>query len=113
MLVLSASAVLATPRTKAQMQAAARQAINQQRSARHLAPSATPLEVLRSTEQLEVIGTEDGGFAVIAADDAMPAVLGVSTAHYSNGQNHNFEWWLQATAEAARQQARQNSPLLD
>ena len=68
-LMLTALAAVAAPRTKAQMEAAARQAINQQRSARHLAPSNVPLKVLRSTEQVQVIGTEDGGFAVIAADD--------------------------------------------
>ena len=111
-LMLSASAVVAAPRTKAQMQQAARQAINKQRSARHLAPSNAPLKVLRSTEQIEVIGLEEGGFAVIAADDLMPAVMGVSTAHYSNGANLNFEWWLTATAEAAKHMVKTGSPML-
>lgn len=110
-LMLTALAAVAAPRTKAQMEAAARQAINQQRSARHLAPSNVPLKVLRSTEQVQVIGTEDGGFAVIAADDLMPAVLGVSAARYSGGKNPNFEWWLLATAEAARQMVQSNSPM--
>lgn len=110
-LMLSASAVVAAPRTKAQMQQAARQAINKQRSARHLAPSNAPLKVLRSTEQIEVIGFEEGGFAVIAADDLMPAVMGVSTAHYSNGANPNFEWWLTATAESAKHMVKTGSPM--
>lgn len=109
-LMLAASAG-AAPRTKAQMQSAARQAINQQRQARHLAPSQTSLKVLRSMEQLEVLGTEDGGFAVVAADDLMPAVLGVSTAHYSGGSNPNFEWWLAATAAAAKTIVAGQAPL--
>ena len=110
-LMFTALAAVAAPRTKAQMEAAARQAINQQRSTRHLAPSNVPLKVLRSTEQVQVIGTEEGGFAVIAADDLMPAVLGVSAARYSNGKNPNFEWWLLATAEAARQMVQSGTPM--
>ena len=110
MLMLAAT-VGAAPRTKAQMQSAARQAINLQRQARHLAPDHTPLKVLRSAEQLEVIGSVEGGFAVIASDDLLPAVLGASVARYSEGRNPNFEWWLTATAEAAKTIVRSNAPL--
>ncbi len=111
LLMLLASAAVAAPRTKAQMEQAARQAINHQRSQRHMAPSAMPVKVLRSIEQVEIIGTEEGGFAVIAADDLMPAVLGVSTARYSQGKNPNFEWWLTATAEAAKHVVQSQAPL--
>lgn len=111
LLMLSASAAMAAPRTKAQMFDAARQAINGQRATSHRAPSNVPLKVLRSMEQIEVIGTEESGFAVVTADDLLPAVLGVSAAHYSDGQNPNFEWWLQATAEAARQAVQNNAPM--
>ncbi len=112
LMMLSTSAVMAAPRTKAQMKEAARQAISAQRSSRHLAPSNVPVKVLRSMEQIEVIGSEDGGFAVVAADDLLPAVLGVSAGHYSDGQNPNFEWWLQASAAAASQMVQRNAPLL-
>ena len=111
LLMLSASAAMAAPRTKAQMFDAARQAINGQRATSHRAPSNVPLKVLRSMEQIEVIGTEESGFAVVTVDDLLPAVLGVSAAHYSDGQNPNFEWWLQATAEAARQAVQNNAPM--
>ena len=111
LLMLSASAAMAAPRTKAQMFDAARQAINGQRATSHRAPSNVPLKVLRSMEQIEVIGTEESGFAVVTADDLLPAVLGVSAAHYSDGQNPNFEWWLQATAEAARHAVQNNAPM--
>ena len=60
---------------------------------------------------MEVIGTENGGFAVIAADDLMPAVLGVSTSTYSEGRNPNFEWWLQATEEAIANMVSSQAPL--
>jgi len=111
MLLLVAMIANALPRTKKQMEDAARQAINKQLVARHLAPSNAPLKVLKSTEQVSVIGTDDKGFAVIAADDLMPAVLGVSTARYSHGQNPNFEWWLMATAEAAKNLVKNNAPM--
>ena len=111
MLTLVGSAAIAAPRTKAQMQDAARKAINQQRLERRMAPSTEPLKVLRATEQLEIIGNEDGGFAVVAADDLLPAVLGVSTAHYSGGKNANFEWWLKATGEAVRKIVKSGTPL--
>lgn len=110
-LMLSASAAMAAPRTKTEMQQAARQAINKHRAARHLAPSNATLKVLRSTEQMEVIGTENGGFAIIAADDLLPAVMGVSTSTYSEGRNPNFEWWLQATNEAARHLVAAGMPM--
>ena len=110
--LLVASAAVAAPRTKAQMQQAARQAINQQRQARHLAPSQAPLKVLRSAEQLEIIGSESGGFAVVAADDLLPAVLGVSVGRYSGGSNPNFEWWLSATESSAEHIVSHKAPLL-
>ena len=36
------------------------------------------------------MGYDDGGFAVIAVDDLMPAVMGVSAARHSNGSNPNW-----------------------
>lgn len=109
--VLSATAVQAAPRSKAQMKEAARQAIMQHRAHRHLAPMSAPVKVLHSTEELDIIGYEEGGFAVVAADDVFPAVMGVSAAPYSGGKNPNFQWWLEATRQAARQAARQQAPL--
>ena len=51
---------------------------------------ASELKVLKTTDSYEIIGNEQGGFAVIAADDLLPEVLGVSTSNYSDGQNTNF-----------------------
>jgi len=110
-MMLSAVMAMAAPRSKAEMQAAARQAINKQRSNRHLAPSNQPLKTLRSMKQLELIGTEESGYAVIATDDLMPAVMGVSEGRYSQGANENFEWWLAATNEAVEHLVANNMPL--
>jgi hypothetical protein len=101
----------AAPRTKEEMKSLAQQAIAQQCSARRMAPRFTPLKVLFSMEEMDIIGYDEGGFAVVAADDLLPAVLGVSTNRYSQGANPNFEWWLQGTAAAARQAVRSHTPL--
>ncbi|MCR4602620.1 MAG: C10 family peptidase [Prevotella sp.] len=111
MLAFVNTIIYAVPRSLEQMKTAARQAINQQLIARHLAPSNAPLKVLKSVEQVSVIGNDDSGFAVIAADDLLPAVLGVSTARYSYGKNPNFEWWFKATAETARNMVKNNAPM--
>lgn len=99
------------PRSQEQMVQLARQALNQQRQGRHQAPSMAPLQVLRSNQQLQVIGHAEGGFAVISVDDAVPAVLGVSLSATTEGQNPNFEWWLTATSEALYAAARSGAPL--
>ncbi|MBQ3877005.1 MAG: C10 family peptidase [Prevotella sp.] len=111
LLTVSASVALSAPRSKDEMKAAARQAINKQRAMRHMAPDNSPMKVLRSMEQIEVIGSEENGFAVVAADDLMPAVLGVSTARYSGGKNENFRWWLEATALAAKHMVKNQVPM--
>ena len=105
------SAIMAAPRTQAQMQAAARQAIGQQMSLRHMAPNTRPLRVLRSTPQMDIIGYDNGGFAVVAANDLLPAVMGVSLSTYSHGRNPNFEWWMEATAEAIDNIVAQQAPM--
>lgn len=109
--ILLTTTAVATPRTQAQKESAARQAIGQQRSARHMAPCTESLKVLRSTAQMDIIGYDSGGFAVVAADDLLPAVLGVSLSRYSNGRNPNFEWWIQATADAIDGIIRRQVPL--
>lgn len=58
------------------------------------------LQTLKATDQYEIIGSADNGFAVVSTDDLVPAVLGVSMKPYSEGRNTNFEWWLKAVAGA-------------
>ena len=103
----------AAPRTLAQMKEAAAKAINVERSGKKMAPrKAATLKVLKATDQYQIIGNEQGGFAVIAADDLVPEVLGVSTSKYSEGQNENFKWWLEAV-QGAVQYAVQNGVKLN
>ena len=98
----------ANPRTKEQMMMEATQAINANLTKTHKAPKYGNIEILQENEQLSVIGYKDGGFAVIAADDIAPAVLGVSTSNFSHGHNANFKWWL-TTMQDVLANAQQNN----
>ena len=109
MMALTANAA---PRTQAQMKEAAAKAINVERSGKKMAPrKAATLKVLKTTDQYQVIGNEQGGFAVIAADDLVPEVLGVSMSKYSEGQNENFKWWLEAIQGAVQYAVQHNVKL--
>lgn len=99
----------AAPRTQEQMKQAALRAINKERAARRMAPrQAVELQTLKSTSMLAVIGHQQAGFAVIAKDDSAPEVLGVSTKHYSDGQNSNFQWWLRTMNQVVEHAAANN-----
>lgn len=103
---------VAGPRTPEQMKAAAAQAINKQRAGKRMAPKkAAELKVLKSTASFQIIGQEQGGFAVISTDDLVPEVLGVSMSRYSNCENTNFKWWLEMV-EGAVQYAVTNNVAL-
>lgn len=93
--------VTAGPRDKSRMIQAASQAINQIRPT-HNAPRHGKIAVLKETTELSVIGYEEGGFAVISADDLVPEVLGVSQSAFSGERNENFAWWLSAMQEVVR-----------
>ena len=96
-------AAVAAPRTQAQMKEAAAKAINAERAGKRMAPRrAADLRTLKATESYQIIGMEQGGFAVVSTDDLVPEVLGVSTKRYSNGQNENFLWWLEAVEGAVQ-----------
>jgi hypothetical protein len=111
-LVMMALMANAAPRTQAQMKEAAAKAINVERSGKKMAPrQAAALKVLKTTDQYQVIGNEQGGFAVIAADDLVPEVLGVSMSKYSEGQNENFKWWLEAIQGAVQYAVQHNVKL--
>ena len=107
LLLMTALMTNAAPRSKTQMKEAAVEAINKQLIGAHRAPrTSQELTVLKSTESYEIIGNRQGGFAVIAADDLVPEVLGVSTSKYSEGKNENFQWWLEAVQGAVQYAVR-------
>ena len=113
LLAVTALAVDAAPRTLAQMKEAAAKAINVERKGKKMAPrKASAMKTLKATKEYQIIGFEQGGFAVIAADDLVPEVLGVSMSKYSDGQNENFKWWLEAV-QGAVEYAVQNGVKLN
>ncbi|MBO4659310.1 MAG: C10 family peptidase [Prevotella sp.] len=76
------------------------------------APSSESRELveLKSNAALTLIGYDGGAFAVVAADDMFPAILGVSSTRYSNGRNPNFEFWLRSMSAALTYRAEHNIP---
>ena len=92
----SAFVAEAKPRTQAEIMSAAKSELV--KAVPDGARYATNLKTLHQTSNLTIVGFEGrDGFAVVANDDINPAVLGVSDSHFSNGDNLNFQWWLQAT----------------
>ena len=105
-------AAMAAPRTKAQMEQAATKAINEQRMKMRMAPRQTAeLQTLQTATGYEIMGFENGGFAVVSTDDLVPEVLGVSMSPYSNGENTNFQWWLNAVNGAVEYAVTNNVAL--
>ena len=91
----------AAPRTKVQMKLSAQQALGQSSMIPNVKKNAQ-LRELRQTAVYSIFGYEDGGFAIVSADDLLPEVLGMSAARYSNGENKNFMWWLKAMEKSAQ-----------
>ena len=110
LMLLVAGQTQAAPRTKAQMQQAAQQALRHP-SLRMQAPKKnTTLRELKQTAEFSIYGYDDGGFAVVAADDLVPEVLGMSSKRY-NEANTNFQWWQKAMRQAVQHAVGAGKPL--
>ena len=93
----------ALPRTQAQMAQAAAEALNAHRSEQGRAPRRTPVQTLQQQGLLTVMGYAEGGFAIVTADDLLPAVVALSDKSYdADCQPEGYTWWLSAMDEAAR-----------
>ena len=100
---LVVSAVSAKPRTLAQLKAiAARQLVSSSDANETRANAATRLVTLQAMSNLTVIGDKQKGFVVLANDDAIEAVVGVSNKPYATSTNPNpaFQWYLRAANAA-------------
>lgn len=94
--------VEAKPRTAAQMEEAAKAALAQVTTSHRLLPANIKVTAAQTTDSYTVFTRSEGGFAIIAADDLVPAVLGVSADKRYNEGNENFNWWLKMVDEAVR-----------
>ncbi|WP_311438411.1 C10 family peptidase [Hallella colorans] len=100
---LVVSAVSAKPRTLAQLKAiAARQLVSSSDAKETRANAAARLVTLQAMSNLTVIGDKQKGFVVLANDDAIEAVVGVSNKPYATSANPNpaFQWYLRAANAA-------------
>lgn len=101
--IFVALALHAKPRTKAEMQAIAKQSLTQRMGNKRLAKGADKIIELKRETNVTIFGYKEGGFAVVSSDDLLPAVLGSSSATYSEGRNPGFQWWLKAVNAIAQE----------
>ncbi len=88
-------------RTSQQMMQAARQALCGDRHDAKAQAMAKAIRQIEAADAYTVYGNVAGGFAVIANDDLIPAVLGYSDQPYDGSlKNDNFRWWLEAVGDA-------------
>lgn len=99
----------AAPRTKAQMKQAASAALFGGKGNKAKA-DVSQLKELKSTDGYTIFGIKGGGFAVVAADDAVQAILGYSDATFTKAEtNPNFAWWLEMADEAVKVRAKEGA----
>lgn len=103
MLLLSAPAWSA-PRDKQSMLQSARQALMTMTAGGHRFNASSPLTESRTTSAYTLYQTPQGDFAMIAADDRLPAVLAVGNGSSSVvGQpNPGFEWFCKSIEQVSR-----------
>lgn len=100
LLSLSASA---KPRTMAQLRAIAARELSVSTTVEDTrATNISNMEMLQQLSDLTVIGNRHVGFVVLANDDAIEAVVGISNKPYTNDTNINpsFQWYLRAANAA-------------
>lgn len=94
----------AAPRSKADIMAAAKRALLSNSSAttpKARIATAKQMKVLKKNDAFTIIGSANGGFAIISNDDLVPEVIGYSDQPFNEDDlNDNFRWFLQ-TAEAS------------
>ena len=102
MLLLTTGQAMGAPRTKAKMQQLATEALHSKQIKLQTPKKNTTLRELKSTDTYTIFGYEEGGYAIVSADDLLPEVLGMSASKYSEGRNENFKWWLTMVDQAAQ-----------
>ncbi len=103
MLLLSAPA-WGAPRDKQAMLQSARQALMTMTAGGHRLNASSPLIESRVTSAYTLYQTRQGDFAMIAADDRLPAVLAVGECRTSGATlaNPGFEWYCSSIEEVSR-----------
>ena len=68
-----------------------------QQAARRALSTSAPLNTIAQTEAYTVFGGADGGFAIVAQSERLPAVIGRSAKPYSP-ENEGLQWYLRAVS---------------
>ncbi len=95
--------VSARPRTMAQLKTIAARELSVSTTVEDTrATNISNMEMLQQLSDLTVIGNRHVGLVVLANDDAIEAVVGVSNKPYTNNTNINpaFQWYLRAANAA-------------
>ena len=109
--LLVSSYAVSAPRTTAAMRQAAMQALTKRSMHCAAAVQGVQPQLLRSTEAYSIYGYAEGGYAIVAADDMLPAVLGMSKKAYKpDGTNPGLRWYLEMVEQASSQAVAQNRP---
>ena len=103
LLLLSAPA-WGAPRDKQAMLQAARNALMTMTAGGHRFNASSPLNETRATSAYTLYQTRQGDFAMIAADDRLPAVLAVGNgqASVTAQSNPGFEWFCSGIEQVSR-----------
>lgn len=90
--LLMPSALNAKPRTLQQKMQAATAAFCKGQLSEMMKAKKAPMKQLKAADEYTVFGYDNGGFAIIANDDLLPAVLGYSESNFDDKvQNENFK----------------------
>ena len=103
-LLLTLASLHAAPRTAEQMRQVAAAALTHSGVMARVQGHQAALREMKRTDDYAVWGFEQGGFAIVAVDDAMPELLGYSEKTFrSDSDNPNFRWYLHMVQQASEQ----------
>lgn len=102
----------AKPRTQTQIMQAAGETLTAKMGNARYAPGKPMLSVAYSTKALTVVQKSGCGYAIIANDDLLPAVLAYSSTDFANDtDNPGLKWWLGVVEKACRRHRGRGAPL--
>lgn len=110
--LLASMAMQAHERTQADLRNAALMVLQPKADeGKRQAASNIRVTELRQEPTLTVMGNDDLGFAILANDDAWPAVIGYSREAFDVDRNGGLQWFLTTAAEVMTQN-RQYAPMI-
>lgn len=110
--LLMPSALNAKPRTLQQKMQAATAAFSKGQLSKMMKAKKAPMKQLKAADDYTVFGYDNGGFAIIANDDLVPAILGYSESSFDDkAGNESFKWWLSAVSEVVKKNVEEGKTI--